>query len=143
MDNGHVIKLSAIPLNALVVFEVVARYASMSQAGRHMHVTPGAVSRQMTRLEELIGVELFLRRGRGLELSVAGQTLLPYIREAVSLATIGLQKAVDSSLYCAAEELPLHGSEARPDACEGRRGLPGTLTIGGLDKGLVDHAALR
>ena len=63
------------PLNALRAFEAAARFNSVSQAAEHLHVTHGAVSRQIKTLETHLGVALFAKDGRGLKLTAAGQRL--------------------------------------------------------------------
>jgi len=70
------------PLNALRAFESVARHASMTEAARDLGVTPGAVSQQIALLEHRLGVKLFRRLHRALELTEAGRVLLPQIRGA-------------------------------------------------------------
>ena len=63
------------PLNALRAFEAAARFNSVSQAAEQLHVTHGAVSRQLKVLEEHLGVTLFVKEGRGLKLTDAGVRL--------------------------------------------------------------------
>jgi DNA-binding transcriptional LysR family regulator len=63
------------PLNALRAFEAAARLNSISQAAYELHVTHGAVSRQVRALEEHLGVALFSKEGRGLKLTDAGARL--------------------------------------------------------------------
>lgn len=63
------------PLNALRAFEVAARLQSVSQAAEQLHVTHGAVSRQIRLLEEDLGLTLFVKDGRGLKLTDAGLRL--------------------------------------------------------------------
>lgn len=63
------------PLNALRAFEATARLSSVSQAAEQLHVTHGAVSRQLKVLEEHLGVSLFSKDGRGLKLTDAGVRL--------------------------------------------------------------------
>jgi DNA-binding transcriptional LysR family regulator len=60
------------PLNALRAFEAAARLNSVSHAANELHVTHGAVSRQVRALEEHLGVALFSKEGRGLKLTDAG-----------------------------------------------------------------------
>jgi DNA-binding transcriptional LysR family regulator len=62
-------------LHALRAFEAAARLESVSRAARELHVTHGAVSRQIRALEEELGRPLFARQGRGLALTGAGQHL--------------------------------------------------------------------
>ncbi|WP_436023173.1 LysR substrate-binding domain-containing protein [Rhizobacter sp. LjRoot28] len=52
------------PLNTLRVFEAAARLESFVQAAEELHVTHGAVSRQVKQLETALGVTLFERRNR-------------------------------------------------------------------------------
>ncbi|QPN45546.1 LysR family transcriptional regulator [Priestia aryabhattai] len=63
------------PLNALRAFETTARLNSVSQAAEALHVTHGAVSRQIKVLEEHLGVALFVKDGRGIKLTDAGVRL--------------------------------------------------------------------
>ncbi|MFJ4390774.1 LysR family transcriptional regulator [Pseudomonas soli] len=63
------------PLNALRAFEATARLNSVSQAAEVLHVTHGAVSRQIKVLEEHLGVALFVKDGRGVKLTDAGVRL--------------------------------------------------------------------
>jgi DNA-binding transcriptional LysR family regulator len=63
------------PLNALRAFEAVARLHSVTRAAAELHVTHGAVSRQLRLLDEALGKPLFVRQGRGLGLTEAGEQL--------------------------------------------------------------------
>lgn len=63
------------PLNALRAFEAAARLESVSRAAQELHVTHGAVSRQLHALEEALGQPLLVRQGRGIALTTAGQQL--------------------------------------------------------------------
>lgn len=69
------------PLNALRAFEAAARHLSFVQAADELHVTPAAVSHQVKRLEEYLGLPLFRRLARGLLLSETGQVLFYELRE--------------------------------------------------------------
>ena len=62
-------------LHALRAFEAAARLGSMSLAAQELHVTHGAVSRQVRSLEEALGQPLFLRQGRGIQATAAGRRL--------------------------------------------------------------------
>lgn len=63
------------PLNALRAFEAAARLGSLAAAADELHVTHGAVSRQVKTLEEALGAPVFTRAGRGLALTPAGERL--------------------------------------------------------------------
>src|SRR5687767_7733005 len=62
------------PLNALRAFDAAARHLSFKRAALELHVTPGAVSHQVKQLEEYLGVPLFRRLTRALELTREAQT---------------------------------------------------------------------
>lgn len=62
-------------LNALHAFEAAARLESVTRAASELHVTHGAVSRQIKALEGELGKALFVREGRGLALTPAGVRL--------------------------------------------------------------------
>jgi LysR family transcriptional regulator, glycine cleavage system transcriptional activator len=68
------------PLNALRAFEATARHASFSKAAEELHVTPAALSHQIRGLEDLLGLKLFLRRARAIELTEAARLIYPGIR---------------------------------------------------------------
>lgn len=63
------------PLNALRVFEAAARQESFVRAASELHVTHGAVSRQIRQLESQLGVSLFERRNRAVFLTSQGTEL--------------------------------------------------------------------
>lgn len=63
------------PLNAFRYFDIAAQTESFVRAAEHLHVTHGAVSRQVRLLEESLGVELFERRNRAIFLTPAGRAL--------------------------------------------------------------------
>jgi LysR family transcriptional regulator, glycine cleavage system transcriptional activator len=69
------------PLNALRVFESAARHLSFKDAAAELHITQAAVSHQIKSLEEYLGVELFRREGRGVQLTEAARASLPRLRE--------------------------------------------------------------
>jgi DNA-binding transcriptional LysR family regulator len=58
---------------ALSAFEAAARHQSYSKAADELAVTQSAVCRQIAGLEDFLGVRLFLRSGRGVVLTEAGQ----------------------------------------------------------------------
>ena len=69
------------PLNALRVFEAAARHLSFKSAAVELSITQAAVSHQVKSLEEYLGVELFRRAGRGVQLTEAARACLPRLRE--------------------------------------------------------------
>ena len=83
---------SQLPLNALRAFEAAARHASFTHAAEELHVTQAAVSHQVKALEERLGVALFVRRPRGLEITSEGEALLPDLRDAFDRMTNALER---------------------------------------------------
>lgn len=65
-----------IPLDTLPTFRIAAQSESFSQAARALHLTDSAVSHQIKRLEESLGVSLFERHGRSVRLSPEGRLFL-------------------------------------------------------------------
>jgi LysR family glycine cleavage system transcriptional activator len=74
-----------LPLNALRVFDAVARLSSFTRAGEDLGMTQTAVSYQIKLLEQTLGVRLFLRRPRRIALTEAGAGLAPKTAEAFGL----------------------------------------------------------
>ncbi|NDR59082.1 LysR substrate-binding domain-containing protein [Aliiruegeria sabulilitoris] len=70
------------PLNALKAFEAAARHGGFIAAADELCVTRGAVSRHVKTLEAHVGVPLFRRHARGVELTEAGRELLPVLTNA-------------------------------------------------------------
>ncbi len=70
------------PLASLRAFEAAARHLSFRAAADELSVTQSAISHQVAELERRLGVSLFHRRSRRVELTEAGATYQPYVREA-------------------------------------------------------------
>ncbi|WP_053185156.1 transcriptional regulator GcvA [Pseudomonas thivervalensis] len=69
-------------LNGLKAFESAARHMSFTKAAEELNVTQTAISHQIRRLEEELGVRLFLRLKDGLALTSEGQAYFPGVRAA-------------------------------------------------------------
>jgi LysR family transcriptional activator of glutamate synthase operon len=65
-----------VELRQLQYFVKVARKQHVTQAAEELHVAQSAVSRQIRQLEEELGVELFIQKGRNLKLTAAGGLFL-------------------------------------------------------------------
>lgn len=68
-------------LNALRAFEAAARHESFARAAAELFVTPAAISQQVRALEDELGIALFQRRPRRLNLTDAGRRLLPGVTD--------------------------------------------------------------
>jgi DNA-binding transcriptional LysR family regulator len=71
------------PLKALVAFDAAMRQGSFALAADALSVTPGAVGQQIQRLEEWLGVTLFVRKVRAVEPTPAAQSYWQEIRPAL------------------------------------------------------------
>jgi LysR family transcriptional regulator, glycine cleavage system transcriptional activator len=78
------------PLSALRAFEAAARHMSFSKAATELHVTPAAISHQIHALEEDLGIRLFHRMNRSIELTASARILFPGLSEAFA----GIQSSV-------------------------------------------------
>ena len=74
-----------LPTNLLRSFVAIVDTGSMLNASEQVFVTQSALSLQIKRLEELVQQTLFLREGRRLNLTAAGQVLLDYARRELLL----------------------------------------------------------
>jgi len=89
------------PLNALRAFEAIARHLSFAKAADELHVTPAALSHQIRALEEQLGLPLFHRRTRAIELTDAGRLIYPGLHagfESVRGAMAQLDRSRDSNV---------------------------------------------
>ena len=94
--------MSGLPsLNGLRAFEAAARHLSFTRAAAELNVTQTAISHQIRRLEEQLGVRLFLRKSRALLLTREAQEYLPAVRAAfqdLRLATERLKRPEKAQL---------------------------------------------
>lgn len=73
-------KRTHLPLNGLRVFDAAARHLSFTRAADELAVTPAAVGQQIRALEDMLGVVLFRRTPKGLELTPEAEAGLPALR---------------------------------------------------------------
>ena len=69
-------------LNGLRAFEAAARHLSFTNAATELNVTQTAISHQIRRLEEELGIQLFVRQNRALALTPQAKDYLPGVRAA-------------------------------------------------------------
>lgn len=79
-------------LASLKAFDASARHLNFTRAAAELNVTPAAVSHQIKELEEAIGVPLFQRTSRHMQLTRQGMILKPAIGEALEGLTRALQR---------------------------------------------------
>ncbi|PXX12555.1 LysR family glycine cleavage system transcriptional activator [Paraburkholderia tropica] len=95
-------------MNALRAFECAARLESFSRAADELCVTQGAISWHIKRLEAYLGVPLFKRQTRAVELTDYGREYLPATREAfdqIEQATVRMER-LSHSRALVADVLP-------------------------------------
>ncbi len=85
------------PLPALHTFLVTAQCCNFTRAAEQLHITQGAVSRQIAGLEAHLGYPLFIRLARGLALTAEGREWLPRVEKVFGLISeateqIGIQR---------------------------------------------------
>ena len=74
-------KRTHLPLNGLRVLDAAARHLSFTRAADELAVTPAAVGQQIRALEDTLGVVLFRRTAKGLELTPEGESGLDALRD--------------------------------------------------------------
>ena len=80
--------MSNIELSQLRVFITAAEEKNFSKAAKRLHMSQSAVSQNIQSLEGAFGVELFIRRGRTVELSEAGESIIPTARDVIHAARL-------------------------------------------------------
>lgn len=73
------------PLTAIRAFEAVARLGGVTLAARELHVSPSAISHQLSLLDQFVQQPLTRREGRGLGLTEAGREYFRSVRAAFSV----------------------------------------------------------
>lgn len=84
---------SVPPLLGLHAYEAAARHGSFAGAAAELHLSPAAVSQRVRNLEAHLGVQLFERLPRSVQLTEMGRAYLPAVRDIfddLSAATSGL-----------------------------------------------------
>ena len=71
-------------ISAYEIFRHVADQKSFNRAAEIVSLTPGAVSRSVSTLENQMGFPLFSRKKRGVELTREGEILYPYVCEVLN-----------------------------------------------------------
>src|SRR5436190_5359117 len=72
------------PLSSLRPFEAAARLESFSRAADELHLTHGAISRQVRALEDHVGAQLFTRHGKRVALTASGKAFADRVRAALN-----------------------------------------------------------
>lgn len=91
------------PLNAVKAFEAAGRLENFSKAAEELNVTPGAISRQVKKLEQHLGVALFNRIGNEVQITPVGRRYLGEVQQSFSRLEAGTR-----AISADQEAKPLH-----------------------------------
>jgi LysR family glycine cleavage system transcriptional activator len=128
-------------LNGLRAFEAAARHMSFTLAASELNVTQTAISHQIRRLEEELGVRLFVRQNRTLSLTPEAKEYLPGIRAAFNdlrLATDRLLRKDDGNVLTVSTLASLAAKWLLPRISDFQEKHPGIDVRITTSTGLVD-----
>ena len=93
-------------LNLIQTFLMVAEYQSYTKAADRLGLTQPAVSASIRRLEQVIGKQLFVKKGRGIEPTSMAYQLVPQFQQAISIVDNAISEKNSLKVYCS--EILLH-----------------------------------
>jgi LysR family glycine cleavage system transcriptional activator len=128
-------------LNGLRAFEAAARHLSFTVAASELNVTQTAISHQIRRLEEELGIRLFVRRNRALTLTPEARDYLPGVRAAFNdlrLATDRLLRRDDDHVLTVSTLASLAAKWLLPRLSTFQEAHPGIDVRITTSTGLVD-----
>ena len=120
-------KRTHLPLNALRVFDAAARHLSFTRAADELAVTPAAVGQQIRALEDVLGVVLFRRTPKGLELTDEASAGLEALRSGFLQfedAVRAMQAGQSSHVYTIAAPREFFAAWLAPRLAEFRKANP-------------------
>ena len=128
-------------LNGLRAFEAAARHLSFTLAASELNVTQTAISHQIRRLEEELGIRLFIRKNRALALTPKARDYLPGVRAAFNdlrLATDRLLRKDDDHVLTVSTLASLAAKWLLPRLTAFQEAHPGIDVRITTSTGLVD-----
>ena len=128
-------------LNGLRAFEAAARHLSFTVAASELNVTQTAISHQIRRLEEELGIRLFVRQNRALALTPEAKDYLPGVRAAFNdlrLATDRLLRRDDDHVLTVSTLASLAAKWLLPRLATFQESHPGIDVRITTSPGLVD-----
>ncbi|WP_252258127.1 LysR family transcriptional regulator [Erythrobacter aurantius] len=123
-------KRTHLPLNALRVYDAAARHLSFTRAADELAVTPAAVGQQIRALEDHLGVVLFRRTSKGLELTPEGCAGLDPLREGFlrfEESVAAMQAGQASDRYTVAAPREFYAEWLAPRLAQFQAGTPGVV----------------
>lgn len=140
------------PLQLLPAFEAAARLLSFSKAARELHVTTAAISQQIKQLEGHLGLSLFRRLTRRVELTDAGEQFAQLVSRVLSSYRQGhadlMHRFTQPALRMSTSPLVVHEfllphmAEFQADHPGVKIQLEGSMDLADFDKEPLD-AAIR
>ncbi|WP_051808204.1 LysR family transcriptional regulator [Actinoplanes subtropicus] len=79
-----------LDLNHVQAFVTAADTLHFGRAAQQLHLTQQGLSHRITRLEQVLGERLFIRDGRGVELTAAGRRFLPHAQQLLGTAAAAI-----------------------------------------------------
>src|SRR5450755_1272786 len=128
-------------LNGLRAFEAAARHLSFTRAASELNVTQTAISHQIRRLEQELGIRLFVRQNRALTLTPEARDYLPGVRAAFNdlrLATDRLKRRDDDRVLTVSTLASLAAKWLLPRLSAFQEAHPGIDVRITTSTGLVD-----
>lgn len=77
-------------LYCFVAFYVLAYSNTVCEAGKKMHISQPAITKMINKLEDAIGIKLFIRSRNGAKLTTYGEILLPYVEQSLCSLVKGI-----------------------------------------------------
>jgi DNA-binding transcriptional LysR family regulator len=93
------------------IFLLTARYRNLTKAAQELHITQPSVSYAIKQLEEALGLKLFHRLSKGVELTEEGQALLEYVEQSFSIL-VSAQKHLQNLKQLSAGEIRIGASDS-------------------------------
>lgn len=121
----------------LIGFEAAARLGSYSRAAQELCVSQSAVSHQIAQLELQVGQPLFRRKGRGVELTVAGMLLQDSVGKSLEQIRHGLSRIetyLDDGLVTLVCPAPIASGWLQPRVDRLRQAHPALCPIISIDE---------
>lgn len=117
-----------LPLKGIAVFEAAARHGRFTGAANELLMSQARVSQQISDLERELGVSLFLRQHRGVQLTPAGTALFANVEQGLKVLSDGVDRARRQAKHKSLQILTDYGFAAwwlMPRLPELNRLLPG------------------
>jgi len=97
-------------INSIQVFDVIARLGNVTRAATALNTSQSSISYHLKKLETDLGVQLFLRRTNGLELTEAGTILASHVNKGLGNIRSGMEAAARSAGSVRIAVLPMFAS---------------------------------